>query len=225
MLVIEISYYVNPYFCPMEIWTSFYEQLKETTLLEFVAVVCGILSVWYSKKESILVYPFGIISVIIFIYLTFKYGLYAETGINFYYFVMSIYGWWNWKNTKDLASSQIPISRSTAKGHLVNIATFLLAAAFIYFLLTRFTDSTVPLLDATTTGLAITGMYLMALKKIEHWLFWIICDLISMPLYMYKGLPFTALQFFVFTYLAVLGWFAWKKKLREQQFSATKQKI
>lgn len=197
----------------MEIWTLFYEQLKETSLLEFVAVVSGIVSVWYSKQEKILVYPFGIVSVVIFIYLTYKFGLYAETGINAYYFVMSIYGWWNWKNTKDIGASQIPISRSSFKGHILNIFTFILATILIYLLLIKFTDSTVPMLDATTTGLAITGMYLMALKKIEHWLFWIICDLISMPLYIYKGLPFTSVQFLVFTYLAIMGWYSWKRKL------------
>ena len=197
----------------MDIWTSFYEQLLQTSWLEFIAVVCGILSVWFSKQESILVYPFGIVSVIIFVYLTYEYGLYAETGINVYYFLMSVYGWWNWKNTKDLGASQIPITRSTKKGHFINVSTFILATVFIYIMLIKFTDSTVPLIDSVTTGLAITGMYLMALKKIEHWLFWIACDLISIPLYIYKGLPFTSLQFLVFTYLATMGWLSWKRKL------------
>ncbi|MEO9482505.1 MAG: nicotinamide riboside transporter PnuC [Ekhidna sp.] len=197
----------------MDIWSSFYDQLLETTWLEFIAVICGILSVWFSKQESILVYPFGIVSVVIFVYLTYEYGLYAETGINVYYFLMSVYGWWNWKNTKDIAASQIPITRSSKGGHIVNVSTFLLATIFIYILLIKFTDSTVPLIDSITTGLAITGMYLMALKKIEHWLFWIACDLISIPLYIYKGLPFTSFQFLVFTYLAVLGWLSWKRKL------------
>ncbi len=197
----------------MEIWNSFYDQLLETSLLEFVAVICGILSVWFSKQENILVYPFGIISVVIFVYLTYQYGLYAETGINVYYCLMSVYGWWNWKNTKDIAASQIPISRSSKRGHIINVSTFIFATIFIYILLIKFTDSTVPLIDSITTGLAITGMYLMALKKIEHWLFWIVCDLISIPLYIYKGLPFTSFQFLVFTYLATMGWLSWKRKL------------
>ena len=201
----------------MEIWSSFYDQLLETSLLEFIAVICGILSVWFSKQESILVYPFGIVSVTIFIFLTYEYGLYAETGINVYYFLMSIYGWWNWKNTKDIARSQIPITKSTQKGHFLNIATFLAAFIMIYLLLIKFTDSTVPVLDALTTGFAVTGMYLMALKKIEHWLFWIACDLISIPLYIYKGLPFTSFQFLVFTYIAVLGWMSWRRKLGESE--------
>ena len=197
----------------MDIWSSFYDQLLETTWLEFIAVICGILSVWYSKQEKILVYPFGIVSVVIFIYLTYDYGVYAETGINIYYFAMSVYGWWNWKNTTDIAASQIPITKSSRGGHIVNISTFIFATVFIYIMLIKFTDSTVPLIDSITTGLAITGMYLMALKKIEHWLFWIACDLISIPLYIYKGLPFTSLQFMVFTALAIMGWVSWKSKL------------
>ena len=213
MSVTENKYYHKTYFYHMEIWNSFYEQLLQTSMVEFVAVVCGILSVWFSKQESILVYPFGIVSVVIFIYLTYEYGLYAETGINAYYFVMSIYGWWNWKNTKDIARSQIPITKSTKRGHILNISTFLAAFILIYLLLIKFTDSTVPVLDALTTGFAVTGMYLMALKKIEHWLFWIACDLISIPLYIYKGLPFTSFQFLVFTYIAVLGWMSWRRKL------------
>lgn len=197
----------------MEIWSSFYNQLLETTWPEFIAVICGILSVWFSKQEKILVYPFGIVSVVIFAYLTYQSGLYAEAGIYVYYFLMSVYGWWNWKNTKDLGANQIPISQSSKRGHFINVSTFILATIFIYIMLIKFTDSTVPLVDSITTGLAITGMYLMALKKIEHWLFWIPANLISIPLYIYKGLPFSSVQFVVFTYIAVMGWLSWKRKL------------
>lgn len=197
----------------MDIWSTFWNQLLETTAIEFIAVVCGILSVWYSKQEKILVYPFGIISVLIYVYITFEYKLYADAGVNAYYFVMSVFGWWNWKNTKDVDASQISISKSTGMGHLVNVVTFLMSFFLIWFLLQKFTDSDVPVFDAITTGLAITGMYLMALKRIEHWYFWIACDLISVPLYIYKGLPFTSLQFLVFTVIAVTGLISWRRKL------------
>lgn len=196
----------------MDIWSAFWNQLLETTWLEAVAVVCGILSVWYSKQEKILVYPFGIISVLIYVYITYEYKLYADTGINVYYFVMSVFGWWNWKNTKDAGSNQIPISKSSGMGHAINIFTFIFAGVLIWYMLQNFTDSDVPLFDAITSGLAITAMYLMALKKIEHWYFWIACDLISIPLYIYKGLPFTSLQFLVFTVIAVLGLISWRRK-------------
>lgn len=197
----------------MGIWQDFLDQLLQTTAIEFIAVVSGIASVWFSKQEKILVYPFGIISVSLYIFITFQSKLYADTGINAYYLVMSIFGWWNWKNTKDLAASQIPITKSTRRGNIINVLTFLFAVGFIYIMLIKFTDSDVPLVDSITTGLAITGMYLMALKKIEHWIFWIACDLISIPLYIYKDLPFTSFQFLVFTYIAVMGWISWNRKL------------
>ena len=199
----------------MRIWQEFMDQLWLTSTLEFLAVITGIASVWFSKKENILVYPFGIVSVTCYFFITYQNKLYADSGINAYYFFMSIYGWWNWKNTKDLGASQIPITKSTAKGTIINLLTFLLATCFIYLILIKFTDSDVPLIDSITTGLAITGMYLMALKKIEHWLFWIACDLISIPLYIYKDLPFTSFQFLVFTYIAVMGWVSWKRKLHQ----------
>lgn len=197
----------------MGIWQDFLDQLLQTTAIEFIAVVSGIASVWFSKQEKILVYPFGIISVSLYIFITFQSKLYADTGINAYYLVMSIFGWWNWKNTKDLAASQIPITKSTRRGNIINVLTFLFAVGFIYIMLIKFTDSDVPLVDSITTGLAITGMYLMALKKIEHWIFWIACDLVSIPLYIYKDLPFTSFQFLVFTYIAVMGWISWNRKL------------
>lgn len=199
----------------MSIWQDFIDQLLQTSAMEFIAVIAGIASVWFSKQEKILVYPFGIISVTLYIFITYQSKLYADTGINAYYLFMSIFGWWNWKNTKDLAASQIPITRSSKGGHIVNIATFLFATGFIYIMLIKFTDSDVPLIDSITTGLAITGMYLMALKKIEHWLFWIACDLISIPLYIYKDLPFTSFQFLVFTYIAVMGWISWNNKITQ----------
>ncbi|GAB4230430.1 MAG: nicotinamide riboside transporter PnuC [Ekhidna sp.] len=198
----------------MSIWQDFIDQLLQTSAIEFIAVISGIASVWFSKQEKILVYPFGIISVTLYIFITYQSKLYADSGINAYYLVMSIFGWWNWKNTKDLGRNQIPITTSTKTGNIVNLATFLFAAGFIYIMLIKFTDSDVPLMDSITTGLAITAMYLMALKKIEHWIFWIACNLISIPLYIYKELPFTSFQFIVFTYIAIMGWMSWKTKVK-----------
>ena len=197
----------------MSIRQDFIDELLQTGELEFIAVISGIVSVWFSKKEKILVYPFGIIWVTLYLFITYQNKLYADSGINAYYLFMSIFGWWNWGNTKDIGARQIPITKSTPREHAINMAVFVLATVLIYIMLIKFTDSDVPLVDSITTGLSITAMYLMALKKIEHWLFWIICDLISIPLYFYKGLPFTSFQFIVFTYIAVMGWISWKRKI------------
>lgn len=197
----------------MGIWQDFIDQLFQTSQLEFLAVLTGIASVWFSKQEKILVYPFGIISVTAYVFITYQSKLYADTGINAYYLVMSIFGWWNWQHKTDAGASKLAITRSSVKGNLLNLSVFIMAAAFIYLMLIKFTDSDVPFMDSVTTGLAITAMYLMALKKIEHWIFWIACNLISIPLYIYKELPFTSFQFLVFTYIAFLGWISWKKKI------------
>lgn len=194
--------------------TLLVEQFLQTTPLEAIAVFFGLLSVWYSKQENILVYPTGIVSVLIYVYITLEYKLYADTGINTYYFIMSVYGWYNWTNTRS-ESAQIPITTMSRSEWLVS-AVFLVASfGIISWVLRAFTDSDVPFWDATTTSFALVGMWLMARKKLENWIAWIITDLISIPLYFYKGLPFTSFQFIVFTVLATWGYFSWKKTVKQ----------
>lgn len=195
-----------------EVLHQLFNQAAQTSWLEAVAVMFGLLSVWYSKQENIRVYPTGIISVIIYVYLTFKYKLYADMGINAYYFVMSVYGWYNWTNTKGVRE-QIPVTVNSTRGNLISLLFFFISFFMIRWVLMDFTDSDVPNWDSVTTSFALVGMWLMAKKKIENWIAWIITDLISVPLYLYKGLPFTAFQFLVFTVLAVWGYLSWKKSL------------
>jgi len=192
-----------------EFFEVLWEQFLQLNGLEAIAVIFGLLSVWFSMKENILVYPTGIVSVVIYIYITFQYKLYADTGINFYYLVASIYGWYFWTNTKD-NRDQIKISTLTKAEWIITIVL-----AFGSFILIRFgldfTDSDVPNWDAVTTTTAIVGMWLMARKKLENWIAWIITDLIAVPLYYYKELYLTSFQFFVFTILATIGYFTWRK--------------
>ena len=182
------------------------------TWLEVVAVIFGLLSVWYSKQENILVYPTGIVSVLIYVYITFQYKLYADMGINGYYFFMSVYGWYHWThNTGD--RPQILITTNSKKENVIAVSVFIVAFLVVRFGL-GFTDSDVPNWDAFTTATAITGMWLMARKKLENWVAWIITDIVAVPLYWYKGLMLTSFQFFVFTILATMGYLEWKKRLR-----------
>ncbi|MEP0366665.1 MAG: nicotinamide riboside transporter PnuC [Cyclobacteriaceae bacterium] len=194
-----------------EILNQLLAQASQTTWLEAIAVVFGLVSVWYSKQENLLVYPTGIVGVVIAVYVTLQSKLYAEAGINAYYFIMSVYGWYYWTHADD-SKPQVPVTRSTPKEHLV--AILLAAGAFVVIRLgLDFTDSDVPNLDAITTATAITGMWLMAKKKIENWIYWIITDLIATPLYFYKELYFFSLQFLIFTILAIWGYFSWKKSM------------
>ncbi|MBV6640512.1 MAG: nicotinamide riboside transporter PnuC [Cyclobacteriaceae bacterium] len=192
-----------------EFFDVLWEQFLQLNGLEAIAVIFGLLSVWFSMKENILVYPTGIISVVIYIYITFNYKLYADTGINFYYLVASIYGWYFWTNNTG-SRTQIKISLLTRTEWLITILLAVVSFALIRFGL-DFTDSDVPNWDSVTTTTAIVGMWLMARKKLENWIAWIITDLIAVPLYYYKELYLTSFQFFVFTILATMGYFAWRK--------------
>lgn len=191
----------------------------QTTALEWIAVTTGLMSVWFSMKENILVYPTGIISVLIYVYLAFQYKLYADMGVNFYYFVMSVYGWYYWVHPKNKDREQVPVTINDKQENIMSAAILLGSFVILYFVLSNFTDSDVAFWDATTTCFAITGMWLMARKKIENWVAWIITDVISVPLYFYKGLVLTSFQFLIFTGLAFAGYVAWKKSLEKNSIS------
>jgi len=190
--------------------------IYQTTTLEWIAVATGIMSVWFSLRENIFVYPTGIVSVLIYVYFGFTYKLYADMGVNFYYFVMSVYGWYNWTNTQDENRDQIPVTVNSRNENLISLGILFGSFILLYLVLAFITDSDVPFWDATTTTFAILGMWLMARKKLESWIAWIITDLISIPLYHYKGLTLTSFQFLIFTILAVGGYVAWKKSYRNE---------
>ncbi len=199
-----------------EFFDVFYQNLVNTTWLEAVAVFFGLLSVWYAKKENILVYPTGIISVLIYVYICFFAGLYADMGINFFYFIMSVYGWYKWTR-KDQQDRYIPISWNSRRMQLYAILATIGFFFILRYVLSNFTDSTVPNWDSTTTAIFIVGMWLMALKRIENWIYWILGDLISIPLYFYKGLALTSFQFLVFLILAVMGLIEWSRRIKIQE--------
>jgi len=191
----------------------------DTTWLEFIAVVFGLLSVWFAKQENILVYPTGIISVVIYVYICFGVKLYADAGINFFYFIMSVYGWYKWTRKSD--QPPLKITSCNLRDWIISISLFVISVIVILLLLKIFKQddieywaTNVPYIDTFTTAIFIVGMLLMAVKKVENWIFWIIGDVISVPLYTYKGLVFTSFQYFVFLILAVLGYVAWRKTLK-----------
>jgi len=192
--------------------SQFLNDLHRTTWLEFIAVILGIASVIFSRKENILVYPVGMISTGIFIFLYITHGLYADASVNFYYTVMSIIGWVMWSKKTDGKKTLI-ITGSSKKDWLYSILFFSAFWVVLYLILSRFTDSTVPVADSFTSAAAFTGMWLMNKKKLENWIWWIITDLASVPLNVSKHLAFTGFQYSVFLVLAVMGYITWKKKI------------
>jgi len=191
---------------------SLNENILASGWLEAVAVITGLMSVWFAKKENILVYPTGIISVLIYVYLCLSVKLYADMSINAFYFVMSIYGWVKWsRKTGDKLTR--PITWASKQEWIISVAGVIIFFIVLVYILKNYTDSNVPIWDALTTAIFIIGMWLMALKKIENWLFWILGDLISIPLFASKGLVLTSIQFTIFLVLAVAGYVEWRKKL------------
>lgn len=183
--------------------------------LEVLAVLLGIVSVWYAKKENILVFPTGIFSTALYVYICFKFALYGDVIINFYYTLMSLYGWVMWH--RKIEGNPIEITQSTTKDMMWALIIFvgtavLVVLVYLYFeRFNRITDY----FDTFTTGVFFAAMWLMANKKIEHWLFWIVGNIISIPLYFVKGLGFSAIQFSIFLILAIQGYFEWKKHLNK----------
>jgi nicotinamide mononucleotide transporter len=196
------------------IMQTFYQNLLDTSWIEFVAVIFGLLSVWFARKENIWVYPTGIINVLIYVYLCFKAGLFADMGINAFYFVMSVYGWYRWAH-KDDNSKHLPITALSGKEWIFNLLATLLFYLVLRFVLIKYTPSTVPDFDSFTTAIFIVGMWLMAIKKVENWIFWIIGDALVIPLFAYKGLAFTCVQYLVFLVLAIMGLMEWRKRLKD----------
>lgn len=183
-------------------------------VLEIVAVVFGFLSVWFSKQNNILVFPTGMISTAIFVYLLFKWELLGDMMINGYYFAMSVYGWYIW--TRKVDSTYVtPISTTTQKEKQISIGIFITTLFFVFVIYKSFDKwiGWVAYVDTLTTAIFFVGMWLMARRKIENWIFWIIGDIISVPLYLHKGFTFTSFQYLGFTIIAIYGYIAWKKYL------------
>lgn len=192
-----------------------YEEYSSLFLvLEIIGVIFGLLSVWFSKQNNIWVYPTGMLSTSIFVYLLFQWGLLGDMMINGYYFIMSVYGWYVWTRKVD-ATHFTPISKTSSQEHKISIFIFAATLAFVYFVYEYFDKWTswTAYVDTITTAIFFVGMWLMAKRKIENWIYWIVGDIISVPLYFYKGFTFTSLQYLIFTIIAIYGYRAWKKNL------------
>ena len=186
-------------------------------LMEFLAFVFGIISVWLAKKENILVYPTGLISTVITVYLLFKAQYFGDMTMNFYYSVMSIYGWIMWSKSK--LKPNLEISRTNPKEKIIGTSFFLMTI-IITFLVYRFFEYKLEIpnyIDIFTSGIFFTAMWYMALKKIESWTLWILGDCIAVPLFAYRGLGMLALQYLIFTILAIYAYLEWKKILNNKQ--------
>ncbi len=183
-------------------------------LLEAIAFVFGIISVVYAKKENVLVYPTGLVATVITVYIFFEDELMGDMMMNFYYSVMSIYGWWNWSRKKE-DKYLVPISRTNIKEKSISVGMFVLTMVVTYSVYKGYGTEIGPsnYIDIFTSGVFFTAMWFMANKKLENWTLWIFADIITVPLYAYRGWGMLSLQYLIFTILAIQGYFAWKKSI------------
>ncbi|NVN94834.1 MAG: nicotinamide mononucleotide transporter [Bacteroidetes bacterium] len=193
--------------------STLHQNLLNTSYIEIIAVFFGLISVWFARNENIWVFPTGLINVALYVYIFLNAKYYANMGINFYFVIMSIYGWYNWIR-KDKDERQIHISRSNRKEYLISSGLFLISFIVLFFVLKTQTDSKLPVLDSFTSSLYIVAMWLQTNKKLENWTFWIIADLLIIPLLFYQGLIFSGFQYFIFLIIAISGYFEWRKKLK-----------
>jgi nicotinamide mononucleotide transporter len=202
-----------------DFFAAVYNGLVQTTWLEAIAVIMGIVSVWYSRKENILVFPTGIINTTLYIYLSYKGHLLGEASVNLYYTIMSVYGWYWWSRKKeDQVTNALQITLSTTNQRLQQVLVFIGFYATLFFgllyLKNNFAPDAIPWADALASASAYTAMWLMAKKKVESWIWWIITNITSIPLYFIKGYAFTSFQFIVFLILAIAGLITWNKKAK-----------
>jgi len=203
----------------LEFCQLFIDQLLATSLLEWLAVLLAIGYLLLAIKESSWCWPAAFFSTAIYMYLFFNMNLYMESFLNFYYLLMAIYGWQQWQKKED-KSQQKNISTWPFKKHLILIFITSLLVFISTFLLERYTDQDFALVDSFTTWFAILATYMVTQKILENWFYWIIIDTVSIYLYVPKGFALTAVLFFSYTILAIIGWFAWKKHY-EKQLSKT----
>ena len=202
-----------------EIYQQFVEGMKNTGWLEYVAVFAGIASVWFSRKENILVYPVGLINTTIYIYLSFKYHLPGEASVNFYYTVMSFYGWYMWWRKDEQRHPVLHISFSDRRMWFYQLAFFLFFYLAIYFSLIylkdTFFEGAIPWGDAFASATAFTGMWLMTRKKVESWWWWIATNIASIPLYFIKHYVFTSVYYVILLVMALFGLIEWINRAKK----------
>jgi nicotinamide mononucleotide transporter len=203
-----------------EIWEKLISNVQQTGWKEWVSTVTQIASVWYARKNNVLVYPTGIIGVLLAAWLYFFDShppLYADGTLNIYYFIMSVYGWYNWVQKRDGEYFTYPISWCNKKELSTGTLLFIASWGIIYFALIKITNSNTPVLDSLVSSSAVVAMWWMAKRKIENWLAWIASNIVAIPLNFYKEFYLFTLMYVLFLLMALWGFIEWKKQVSKNQ--------
>ena len=193
-------------------WHVLLDNIRQTSHTEFIAVIFGLISVYFIMRQNILGYPAGLINVSIYVWLCFKSGLFANMGINVFYFLVSLFGWyqWSWKHGEE---EKLRVTTLSPKQILLALSCIIVLTIILWKILQELPESVSPFFDAFTTAVFIVAMVLQAFKKLESWILWIVGDVIAIPLFAFNGLAFTGFQYLAFLFLAVSGYISWKKSL------------
>jgi len=197
-----------------EILNTIVSQFQQNSVLELVAVLFAIVYLLLVVKENILCWPSALISTFIFLYIFWQVKLYMESGLQLYYIVMAVYGWYQWKK----AGSQegpLLVSVWSARTHILAVVVIALATIISGLLLQQGTDARLPFLDSFTTWASVVTTFMVARKILENWIYWLIIDSVSIFLYLDRELYFTALLFVMYIVIIFFGWFSWLKSYRQ----------
>lgn len=184
---------------------------------ELLGAILGILYVFLSIRQNIYTWPTGILTSLLYIFVFFRSGIYAAMSLQVYYVIISIYGWYYWlKGKNNKIESKVPVKHVNKQLWFKIGLIFLIIYTIIFFILSKYSDSNVPVLDSITTSLSIIATWMLARKYLENWIIWIIADILSAGLYFLKNLWPTIILFVVYTVMAFAGYFEWKKDLNTE---------
>ncbi|WP_321306556.1 nicotinamide riboside transporter PnuC [Marinifilum fragile] len=186
-------------------------------IVEIIGTISGLLFLYLEIKQNKWLWPVGLLTSVMYIYVFFVAKLYADMSLQFYYVFISIYGWVLWSRGANKSDDQLPVVRLSRALFLTLFGASMLIYVFIAYILVSFTDASIPYWDAFTTALSIVATWMLARKILEQWLVWVVVNAVSMGLYIYKGLYPTTVLFFFYTVLALVGYLQWKKDMLRSQ--------
>ena len=193
------------------------ELISNINPLELIAVVTGIISVWLAKKENVWLYPLGIISVVLWLYLCWIGSLFGQSVINLFFLLMNVYGWYNWLRRDENNQPDVKIKHNSKKQNFIVFAVVTTLSILTFMVLKTVQNENAILffifIESIITALNFVAIWLMAWKKIEHWILWIIGDILCIPLFIHKDYNLGVVQFLVYILISTLGYMEWKKKV------------
>mgnify|MGYP001229768155 FL=1 len=188
-------------------------QYIQNSSVEIIGAILSLIYLYLSVKQKVSLWIFGFLSSAFYIVVFFQSKFYADMSLNFYYLAVSVFGWISWKTGKQKTGSELPVKRTKLLEASVLTAAALVIYLIYYYILVNFTDSPLPRADSFTTAVSIVATWMLARKRIEHWLLWVVVDTVSAGLYFYKMLYPTAILFIIYTIMAIVGFIQWRKSL------------